>query len=146
MRLAAALLIVVTALTTSGCVVASPDADTYADAAASTLGTAASEVATVEDLLRLLESHKIFSPTVVAQLRYSEDTLAKASQSFGSLNPPPSQDKLNQEVSQLLDDAESLLGDARVAVHRDEKASYSGIADDLRSLATQLQDLEKSAS
>ena len=133
-------------LALSGCVVASPDADTYGDATASTLGTAASEVATVKTLLTLLDSHKIPRPAVVTQLRYSEENLAKASQGFGSLNPPPEHDELERRAGRLLDDAGSLLQGARVAVHRHDTAEYAGIADDLEALAQQLQDLETSAS
>jgi len=133
-------------LLTSGCVVASPDDDTYGDAAASTLGTAVSEVATVKTLLDLLVSGDIQRPAVVAQLRYSEEALGRASQSFGSLNPPPESDGLEEEAGQLLEDAEALLQDARIAIHRHKSADYAEIASELDALHTQLEDLEKRAS
>ena len=133
-------------LLTSGCVVASPDADTYGDAAASTLGTAVSEVATVKTLLQLLVAGDIQRPAVVAQLRYSEESLSRSAQGLGSLNPPPEQDMLSEEAGRLLDEAESLLQRARIAIHRHEDAQYPGIADDLDALGTELEVLEKSAS
>ena len=133
-------------LLTSGCVVASPDADTYGDAAASTLGTAVSEVATVRTLLELLDSGDIQRSAVVTQLRHSEDALAAASQGFGSLNPPVQKDLLNEEAGRLLDEAESLLQDARVAVHRGDKADYRQIATDLDDLGAMLEKLEAGAS
>jgi len=143
LRLAA---IAIALSTLSGCVVASPDADTYGDAAASTLGTAVSEVATVRTLLELLDSGDIQRPAVVTQLRYSEKSLSQASQSFGSLNPPPAGDRISDEAGPLLDRAEALLQDARIAVHRDDKAKYRTIAKDMDSLETQLEHLEASAS
>lgn len=133
-------------LLSSGCVVASPDADTYGDAAASTLGTAVSEVATVRTLLELLDSGDIQRPAVVAQLRYSEDALSRAAQGFESLNPPPEQDVLSDETGRLLDEAESALRDARVAIHRSSKADYPKIAKDLDDLGARLEKLETSAS
>ncbi|GAA3525596.1 hypothetical protein GCM10022234_23340 [Aeromicrobium panaciterrae] len=131
---------------TSSCVAASPDADTYGDAAASSLGTAVSEVATVRTLLELLDSGDIPRPAVVAQLRYSEDALTKASQGLGSLNPPPEQDALSDESGRLLDEAGSLLQEARIAVHRGEKAEYRTIVKDLDDLGARLEKLEASAS
>lgn len=133
-------------LITSGCVVASPDADTYGDAAAASLGTAVSEVATVRTLLELLVSGDIQRPAVVTQLRYSEDALAAASQGFSSLNPPVEKDKLSEQTGRVLDEAETVVQDARVAVHRGEKADYRQIAQDLDDVGARLEKLEASAS
>lgn len=130
----------------SGCVVASPDTDTYADAAASTLGAAASEVATVKTLLELLDAGDIQRPAVVTQLRYSEETLAHSSQGLSALNPPPELDMLAEQAGGLLDEAETLLQDARIAVHRHQEADYPQLAADLDALGTELEDLETSTS
>lgn len=133
-------------LLTSGCVVASPDPDTYGDAAASTLGTAISEVATVQTLLDLLDAGDIQRPPVVVQLRDSEEALSRAAQGLGSLNPPTARDQLAEQSGELLDEAESLLQDARIAVHRGEKSDYPGISAQLDVLHTELEALEKRAS
>jgi hypothetical protein len=131
---------------TSGCVVASPDADTYEDAAASNLGTAASEVATVQMLLDLLDHHRITTSAVVAQLRYSEKNLATAAQGLTGLNPPHSEDGVSTKAGKLLDQAESLIEDARIAVHRSQTADYSRIAGRLKALGKDLQGLEGQVS
>lgn len=141
-RLMGALLAVVILAVSSGCVVASPDADTYQDAAASSIGTAASEVATVQMLLDLLDRDRITSSAVVAQLRYSEKNLAKAAQGLTGLNPPPSQDGISTKAGDLFDKAESLVEDARVAVHRSETSDYPRIAGELKALGSDLQALE----
>jgi hypothetical protein len=146
MRTGLASALATAAVLTSGCVVASPDSDTYGDAAASTLGTAASEVATIETMLRLLDEGKISRPVVVTQLRYSEKSLGRATQSLGSLNPPRDRDTLAQQAGQLLDEAAGHVQDARVAIHRGRTGDYTELADDLDGLARELQDLETSAS
>lgn len=134
------------AVLTTGCVVASPDSDTYADAASLGLGTAASDVATVETMLRLLDAGKISRPFVVAQLRYNEKSLSQASQDLGSLNPPPDQDTLAKDASEVFDDAEGAVEDARVAVHRRKTSDYVGLADNLADVAARIEQLEKGAS
>ncbi|KQY55676.1 hypothetical protein ASD11_14265 [Aeromicrobium sp. Root495] len=130
----------------SGCVVASPDADTFEDAAATTLAAAGSEVATVETMVSLLQDDKIPRPTVVAQLRYSEKSLAKTAEGFSDLNQPQSLDGLADDAGAVLDDAEAALSDARIAVHRNEKADYAGLAEQLKNVGQRLTALEESVS
>jgi hypothetical protein len=145
-RLLGSALAIAVLVVTSGCVVASPDVDTYEDAAASNLGTAASEVATVQMLLDLLDRHRITTSAVVAQLRYSEKNLATAAQGLTGLNPPHSQDGISTKAGKLFDQAESLVEDARVAVHRSETGDYPRIAGQLKALGKDLQDLEGQVS
>jgi hypothetical protein len=145
-RFSTVLLFCAMGLILSGCVVASPDTDTYDDAAATTLGTAGSEVSTVEKLLTLLDEDKIMRPTVVAQLRYSETNLSGASDDFDSLNPPTSADPLQKRVSDLLSKAEDSVQEARIAVHRDQRSRYTSIAKNLSSLADTMNRVEKSVS
>lgn len=130
----------------SGCVVASPDDDTYRDAAAMALATAASEVGTVELMLDLLDRDKITRPVVVAQVRYSEAGLEKTAAGFESLNPPPGEDGLGQSAGTLFDEAADAMQDARRAIERREIAQYTVISRQLGELASRLQTLEKSAS
>jgi cytochrome c556 len=145
-RLLGALVAVLILAISSGCVVASPDADTYRDAAASNLGTAASEVATVQMMLELLDKHRITTSAVVAQLRYSEKNLATAAQGLTGLNPPASEDAVSTKAGKLFDQAESLVDEARVAVHRSKTTDYPQIAKALKTLGSDLQDLESSVS
>lgn len=145
-RLAVVVTLAALAMVLSGCVVASPDTDTYDDAVAKTVGTAISETATVEKLLRLLVSGDIPRPAVVAQMRYSEQSLERASSWFTRLNPPVGSDSTRDRLSDLLDEASDLLGQARVAIHRDRKSEYPGVADALGGLADRLERLEAAAS
>lgn len=130
----------------SGCVPASPDVDTYDDEAMRTAGTAVSEVRTVERLLDLLDQDRILRPTAVAQLRYSEDALGSTTTSFSELNPPEARDPLADRLGGLLDQAEQLVMDARVAVERSAVEDYTAIARRLESTAKKLEAVEAEVS
>lgn len=130
----------------SGCVVASPDADTYEDAAASSVGSVAGEVATVQLLLDLLDRHRITDAAVVTQLRYSEKNLAAAAQGLTGLNPPAEEDPVSSKAGDLFEQAENLVESARIAVHRENTAQYATIASSLKALGTKLQKLEGEVS
>jgi hypothetical protein len=131
-----------TGLLLSACVPASPDADTYDDKAAQTLGAAISETRTAQRLLETLDSGRMLLPTAAAQMRSSESSLGTATTAFTELNPPPARDHLNSRVSTLLDDASGLVADARIAIAREQERDYSSIADDLAKLADKLERLE----
>ena len=138
-RLAASTL---AAVLLGGCVPASPDADTYDDKAALTLGSAVSEARTVERVLDTLHDGRMLRPAAVTQLRYSEDALDTATGAFTKLNPPPTRDRLNRQMSTLLGDTGDLLAQARIAVERERVGDYSTIADHLRRLAERMERLE----
>ncbi|GAB2737355.1 hypothetical protein [Nocardioides pakistanensis] len=126
----------------TACVPASPDADTYDDKAALTVGSTISEVRTVQRLLELLYDDRMLRPTAVAQLRYSEDALDTATKAFTELNQPPSRDRLATRVDTLLGDAGDLLADARIAVERRHREQYPSLAGDLDKLANTLEQVE----
>jgi len=126
----------------AGCVPASPDANTYRDAASQSIGTAVSELATIEEMLRLLASDDIMRPAVVTQLRYSEDGLEKSTQWFTGLNPPTGSDGFGKRVGTLLQRGGNLLTEARIAVHRGQVDRYTRIADDLKTLGDHLDKVE----
>ena len=120
----------------------SPDAPGYREQASLTLGSAVSEVATARLVLAELADGDTFRQAALTQLRYSEEALGSATQSFTSLNPPASTDPVRRESSTLLGDAEDLLAEVRIAVHRHDADSYPGLVDDLGRLASQLEGLE----
>lgn len=134
--------LVVTVLVGAGCVPASPDADTYDDKAAVTLGSAVSEARTVQRILETLVDERMLRPTAVAQMRHSEDGLGTAAKAFTELNPPRPRDRLSARVDTLLGDAEDLLDEARTAVERGEVARYTAVADELGKLVADLEKVE----
>ncbi|HEX6485974.1 MAG TPA: hypothetical protein VF012_04640 [Nocardioidaceae bacterium] len=125
------------------CVPASPDADTYDDKAALTLGSAVSEARTIERVLDTLYDGRMLRPAAVTQLRYSEDALDTATDAFTELNPPPTRDRLNRQMRTLLGDTGDLLARARIAVERERVGDYPILAEDLRHLADRMARLEE---
>lgn len=142
----AVLVAVLAMLLATACVPASPDANTYDDKAMRTAGAAVSEVRTVEVQLRLLHEERILRPAAVAQLRYSEEGLGATTKSFSELNPPTSRDPLADRLGALLDQAEQLVEDARIAVARQAFDDYPGIARQLEATARKLEAVEVRAS
>jgi hypothetical protein len=130
----------------SGCGTSSPDPSGYREEASLSLGTAASEVATTRLFLEELDEADVWSAVLDAQLRYSADGVASAAQSFGDLDPPPGSDRLQKRCSALLDDADSLLAEVRIAVHRGADEKYPALVDDLAELARRMETLERRVS
>jgi hypothetical protein len=145
MRRRGAAVLAVTALLLTGCVPANPDADTFDEETKRTAGTALSEVRTVERSLTLLGKERMLRPTAVAQMRYSQDGLGAAATAFTDLNPPPSRDGLAERLSTLLDEAEGLVVDARVAIEREAVEDYGDLARRLESVAQDLEAVEAGA-
>ena len=129
--------------TASACVPASPSPATYEDKAATTLGSAVSEVSTVQLTLRQLDRGATFRPTTLTVLRSSEDSLDTATTAFTELNPPPVDDRLHARTTRVLGDAQDLLARARIAVVRDRPQEYPSLLDDLDRLHRRLDTFEK---
>jgi hypothetical protein len=129
-------------LLVSGCVPASPDADTYRDKTAVTLGAAVSDVATVERLLQMSYDGRMLRATALTQLRYSDGALGTATDAYTELNPPPRLDGLYERSSTLLGDAGDLVAEARIAIERREVDRYPDLADELKKIGSQLEKLE----
>lgn len=140
--LTGALAVLLAGLALAGCVPASPDADTYDDKVLLTVESAISETRTVGMLVRTLADGEMPRPVVVAQLRLSEDGLDTATGALTELNPPPRRDRLADEVDTLLQNAGDLLVQARVAVEREDAASYPRLVRDLEALARRLERVE----
>lgn len=138
-RLLAAVLLGILA---TGCVPASPDVDTYDDKARLTLGSAVSEVRTVQRILDTLYDDRILRPTAVTQMRYSQKALDTATSAFTELNPPPERDRLTRQMTTLLGDAGDLLGEARTAIERYNRDRYPDLAGRLDTMATDLERLQ----
>lgn len=130
----------------AGCVVASPDANTYRDAAAQTSEGAISDLATVEQLLRLLHRDGVPRPAAVSELRTSEASLAKSSDWFTSLNPPAGSEPVAVHLADLLETASGLVDQSRLAVHRHATDEYLPLAARLAALTNRLERLDAGLS
>jgi hypothetical protein len=130
----------------SGCVTANPDDDTYKGKVEVTVGGALSEVATVQTILETLHEDRMFRPTAVAQMRYSQNSLDTNTGAFNEIHPPRDLDGLYARTNSLLSDATDAVNQADLAIKRNEVGSYPKIADDLSKLSDKLDTLEKSVS
>lgn len=131
------------ALVLGGCVPANPDAATYEQKTALTLGGALSEVATVQQLLETLRQDRMFRPTAIAQMRSSESNLDTNAGAYGEVHPPPQLDWLQQRTSTLLTESQDTVFQARLAIERHQADRYPAIAQDLSRLAEKLDKLQK---
>jgi hypothetical protein len=122
---------------------ASPGPSTYEDKAKLTVDAALSEVATVQLTLEQLSRDRSFRPSVLTQLRYSEDSLDTATGAFDELNPPKTDDRLHQRTDALLSAAGDALAHTRIAVERNERQEYLALIATLKKIATRLDTLGK---
>ncbi len=104
----------------SQCTPANPDAPTYQDRTALTLGAALSDVATVQRVLKNLEDDRIFRTTALAQVRASGDSLDSNAGAFSQVNPPQQLHGLYTRTSSLLSDASDSVTEARLAIERNQ--------------------------
>jgi len=116
----------------------------YASKAASAAEAVHSAVASDLVLLVAVErGHTTAAFTSVAASD-AEDDASSAASTFLSIQPPDHRsDKLRAELSDLLDDAQSALGDARVAARRHDRVGLLGTRDDLRAVARRLDAFQR---
>ena len=141
-RLLSAASMCVALLATGGCGTTSPDVAGYRQQASLTVGTAVSELATTRLYLMQLQHGDVFHASVTTQIRYRDESLGSGAQSFGSLNPPVGARALYQRCNTLLGDAQDLVAEVRIAVHRDDTARYPRLVRELADLGKKLERLE----
>jgi hypothetical protein len=132
------------AVTLSGCIPATPDADTYRDKAERTLGAGVSQTTTVAMILRNLHKDKMFRPAAITQMRYSQGSLDTASTAFTELTGPAQLDDVTRKVSSWMSEAATKADDARTAIERGNRGEYLPLAKELTSLADKMEKLETS--
>lgn len=141
--LRAAALTTVAGALLSGCVLPAWGEASYRGKAQTSAAAALSEVQTArlaaEQLLRS-RLQQAYADEVISA---SETALGSIAESFGSVQPPRASDAVRKEVTALLDDAGSVVADARVAARRSDSGALTGAVDGLARLADELADLEE---
>src|SRR5439155_22307429 len=104
--------------------------------------TAASARSAVESDLLLLEAvrmHRTIGTFVAVAASDAEDAASSAASTFLSIQPPDDRsDQLRDELSTLLNDAEDVLGDARIAGRRGDRDALLFTRAGLRRAADEL--------
>jgi hypothetical protein len=126
----------------AGCGSMSPDPADYREQAYLTLGTAVSELATTRLYVEELAQGDVFATSTTSQILASDQSVGSSAQKFGSLNPPLGSDKLYEQCSSLLTDAQDVTAAVRIAVHRGDTGSYPRLVRHLRHLGDRLEQLQ----
>jgi hypothetical protein len=74
-------------------------------------------------------------------MRYSQSSLDTAISAFTELNPPPARDRLTEQTTRLLGDADDLLDEVRTAIERRHRDRYPALVKELDAMATDLEKL-----
>ena len=124
----------------TGCTVpAAPDRAAWRSQAAQALEDTASDVATVELVLRQERQDRLPGKYAVVVAVDSEESAGKSGEAFTSLQPPPGQRAAYDRVGQLLDDAQGLLSEARIALADGATGDYPPLIARLARLGDRLE-------
>jgi hypothetical protein len=125
----------------AACAPTARTAGPYAAKAVKTADAMHSAVASDLVLLGAVEQHHTFSAFVSESTSQAEDAGSSAASTFLSIQPPDDKsDQLRDQLSELLDDAQSALGDARIAARRGDRAALLKTKSDLEDVDKRLQD------
>jgi hypothetical protein len=137
-----ALLALVWASLLAGCLTPATGRDSYRGKAFMSVTAATSEVATTALTVRLMRRDRILGPYADETVTGSETALGSIATAFESVQPPAGDDKVRDDVSSLLSDAQDAVSAARIAVRRHDDTGLAKAADDLRKVSS---DLSKAA-
>jgi hypothetical protein len=129
-----------------GCVTPATGAGTYRAKARSSVQAAISETETTRITLQNLERGRIFDPTADEIVTANETALGSIAATFGSVQPPAGNDRLRDETSQLLSDAEDAVAAARIAVRRSDAGGIQDALTGVQKVGKQLDQAEKDLS
>jgi hypothetical protein len=135
---------VIAAVSLGGCVTPATGSDSYRDKAVTSVRAATSEVGTSLLTVRLLRHHRIMQPYADETITANETALGSISAAFGSVQPPPEDDGVRSDVSDVLSAAEDAVAAARIAARRSDRVGLAKAAHDLCTAARDLSAAEKS--
>lgn len=128
-------------LALTACAPQSPDRSSWTDQAHTAVEDVASEVATVQLLLRLVGEGKVPGKYQQVVSQDSETAVGETLASFGGEQPPPADDDLYRRTTGALSDASDLLADVRIALVRRDTGAYPAMRDELDALQERLSGL-----
>ena len=144
-RLAAVLL--AASCTLSGCMIGPAlGPDSYKGKGQSSVQAVLSEVETARLVAEQFRRGRIPQPYADEVVSANEEAAGWIGDAFGAVQPPRESDGVREEVSGLLDEAESLLTDTRIATRRGEKDKLGELQEQLRQLAERLRAAEERLS
>jgi hypothetical protein len=145
-RMVRSVALLAAAVALAGCVTPATGSGTYRAKARSSVQAALSEAETARITLQLLERDRIFVPTADVTVTAGEAALGSIAATFGSVQPPAGSDRLRDEISQLLSDAEDAVATARIAVRRSDPPGIQHALAEVQQVTKQLEQAEKALS
>ena len=133
-------------LSLSACVSSAPNDADYAKKAQKTVDTVAAAVGTAQLGITALRQDDAFDPYLSVLLGEAEHDASAARDTLDSVQPPgDASDQVRQQVHDVTDEALDLLGQARIAIRREDHdavlaldAPLAGVAERLKSLSEEL--------
>jgi outer membrane murein-binding lipoprotein Lpp len=138
-RLAAA---VVAMVLLTGCVSPALGNGSYRGKGQAAVQAALSEVETASLVVEQMRRDRIPKAYADETVSASEQAMGSIVDSFGSVQPPPASDQVHDEVSGLLDEADSAVSAARIATRRVDRAQLGELQERLHQIAERLRDAE----
>ncbi|MGZ4451696.1 MAG: hypothetical protein ACXVWW_04055 [Nocardioides sp.] len=132
--------VVLVAIILSACAPGTPDEDSWRVDALRSIGDVSSSVSSVQ--LALQHHDRLFGPYLQTVAVQAEDAAGTASTKLSAVQPPEPYQGRSDTVTSALDDAESLLTDARIAVVRRDSAAYADLVRRLKRTGDRLSRLE----
>ena len=139
-------LTVIASVCLGGCVTPATGSDSYRDKAVTSVRAATSEVATSLLTVRLLQRHRIMQAYADETITANETALGSIETAFGSVQPPPEDDRVRAVVTDVLAAAGDAVAAARIAARRSDPLGLTKAAHDLRTVAEDLSTAESSLS
>jgi len=128
------------ALAMAACAPGTPDEDSWRVDALRSIGDVSSSVSTMQ--LALQHHDRLFGPYLQTVAVEAEDAAGTAATKLSAVQPPDPYLGRSDTVTSALDDADSLLTDARIAVVRRNTAAYAGLIAKLKKSSDRLSSLE----
>jgi hypothetical protein len=124
----------------SGCAPGTPDEDSWRVDAIRAVSNVSSAVGTMQ--LALQQHDRITDPYLKVVAVNAEDGASKAADKLSSRQPPRAYRSRYDKVTTALDNAETLLSDARIAVVNQDEGDFPKLAQQLSKKADRLQQIE----
>lgn len=122
----------------SACAPQAPDHTSWTDQARQSLEDTASQVATVELLLRLEGQGKVPGKYQQVVAQDSEAAAGATMARFSGEQPVPRDDPTYRHVTSLMSEASDLLSEARIAIVRRDSDQYPHLLDELETINRKL--------
>jgi hypothetical protein len=127
----------------TACVPPSPGPESWRHDARQTVSDVASELATSQLVLEQEAAGRLFTRYAVVMVVEAEKQAGDAATKFESEQPPKVEQRRYDTVTKVLDQATSLITDARIAVADGEEAAYDRLVRQLDRAGRRLDQLEK---